>query len=80
MKPSAHEYILLMEDLAEANVGDQLAGCTHDEAELAIRSVASLHAHYWGCEMSQPLAWVPKFGEIGQDIQDVYQQRLPIFR
>jgi Ecdysteroid kinase-like family len=39
--------ILLMEDLAPAVQGDQMAGCTLEEAELAIQELAALHATFW---------------------------------
>jgi hypothetical protein len=41
-------FVLLMEDLAPAVVGDQLAGCTVDEAALALEELAKLHAPRWG--------------------------------
>lgn len=41
------EFVLLMDDLAPARQGDQLAGCTRDEAVLAARALAGLHGPRW---------------------------------
>lgn len=40
--------ILLMEDLADADMGDQVAGCDAERAEIALRVVARMHASAWG--------------------------------
>ena len=37
-------FTLVLEDIAGATQGDQIAGCTPDEAELALRELARLHA------------------------------------
>ncbi|GAA1907367.1 phosphotransferase family protein [Williamsia serinedens] len=41
------EFVLLMDDLAPAEQGDQLAGCTRDEAVLAAWALAGLHGPRW---------------------------------
>jgi len=40
-------FILLLEDLAPARPGDQVAGCSIAEAELAISNAAVLHSRWW---------------------------------
>ncbi len=42
--PATAEFVLILEDLAPARVGDQVAGCTVDEAALALTELAALHA------------------------------------
>jgi hypothetical protein len=42
------DFILILEDLAPATQGDQLAGCTHDQAILAVDELPKLHAPRWG--------------------------------
>jgi hypothetical protein len=42
------DFVLLMEDLAGSEQGDQLSGCTLDEAALAVEEAAKLHAPRWG--------------------------------
>ncbi|WP_405182659.1 aminoglycoside phosphotransferase family protein [Nocardia sp. NBC_01377] len=41
------EFVLLMEDLAPAVQGDQLAGCGVDDAGLAVEALAGLHGPRW---------------------------------
>ncbi|WP_413768158.1 phosphotransferase family protein [Rhodococcus pyridinivorans] len=41
------EFTLLLEDAAPARPGDQLAGCTVDEAHDAVRNLAGLHGPRW---------------------------------
>lgn len=46
--PEPGEFLLLLEDLAPAEQGDQLAGCSPAQAELAVVEAAGLHAPTWG--------------------------------
>jgi hypothetical protein len=41
------EFVLVLEDLAPAVQGDQLAGCGVDQAALAMEELAKLHAPRW---------------------------------
>jgi hypothetical protein len=41
------DFVLLLEDLAPREQGDQIAGCTVDEAILAARNLAGLHGPLW---------------------------------
>lgn len=41
------DFVLLMDDLAPAVQGDQLAGCTPAQARLAVEAVAGLHGPRW---------------------------------
>ena len=40
-------YMLLLEDLRPRAQGDQIAGCTVEEARAAIEAAAALHARWW---------------------------------
>ena len=46
--PATHDFLLLFEDLTPARGGDQLAGCGVDDAAVAMREIAGLHAPLWG--------------------------------
>ena len=41
-------FVLLLEDLAPAEQGDQLAGCSVEVAAVAVAELVSLHAPRWG--------------------------------
>jgi hypothetical protein len=43
----AADFVLLLSDMAPATQGDQIAGCTAHEAELAVRALAGLHGPRW---------------------------------
>lgn len=45
---SGDEFVLLLEDLAPRRVGDQLAGCSVEQAELAVENLAGVHGPVWG--------------------------------
>ena len=40
-------FVLLLEDLAPAQQGDQIDGCTLEQAALALDELAKLHAPRW---------------------------------
>jgi hypothetical protein len=52
------EFVLLMEDLAPAEQGDQLTGVTMAQAERVVDEAAKLHASHWEDEAIEELAWV----------------------
>jgi ecdysteroid kinase len=52
-------HVLLLEDLAPAEPGDQLAGCSVERAEAAVRMVARLHASWWRRDELESLEWMP---------------------
>ncbi|MDZ4375418.1 MAG: hypothetical protein U1C74_28905, partial [Phenylobacterium sp.] len=52
------EFILLMEDLAPAEQGDQLLGVTLDQAGQVVDEAARLHASHWADEALEDLPWV----------------------
>jgi hypothetical protein len=55
---ATHDFVLMMEDLAPAEPGDQLKGCTLEQARLAVREAANLHASHWDDAAIEDLAWV----------------------
>lgn len=56
--PASDDFILLLEDLAPARQGDQLAGCTIDEAHVAVAELPKLHAPRWGDPALESLSWL----------------------
>jgi hypothetical protein len=74
-------FVLLLEDLAPGRCGDQLASCSLNEARLALREVAKLHAAWWNDPRTAELSWLPAIGDplLTQVIQTLYQQSWPFF-
>lgn len=52
------EFVLLMEDLAPAEQGDQLKGVSLDQARLVVDEAAKLHASHWGDESLEEQSWI----------------------
>ena len=46
--PGSHGFILLIEDLQGYQIGDQVAGCTRQQALAVIDAIAELHSSGWG--------------------------------
>jgi hypothetical protein len=55
---ATHDFVLIMEDLAPAQVGDQLKGVTLDQARDVIVEAAKLHASHWNDLALDELPWV----------------------
>jgi hypothetical protein len=63
--PGPDEYVVLLEDLAPALPGDQLAGLHPDDAAAAIRELAALHAAGWDSSELAALPWLNRSGPDG---------------
>ncbi|MEQ8767510.1 MAG: phosphotransferase [Planctomycetota bacterium] len=80
VEPSTGHSILLLQDLADALVGDHLEGCTPDDARLAIRRLASFHAAWWEHRRLDTLSWLPSYDARADFMQAMYQQIWSSFR
>lgn len=58
--PEHEAYVVLLEDLAPAEAGDQIAGCGAEEAVSAVAELAALHAPRWGDPTLLDLAWLDR--------------------
>jgi len=56
--PATSEFVLMMEDLSPAEQGDQLRGCTLEQARLAVAEAANLAASHWGDAAIEQYPWV----------------------
>jgi Phosphotransferase enzyme family len=61
-------FVLLLEDLAPARQGDQLAGCDLDQAAVAVREVAKLHGPRWGDPSLEQLPWLNRHDDGRADL------------
>ncbi len=70
----ANDFVLIMQDVRGAVQGDQLAGCSLEQAELAVDEAAALHGPTWGtgAQLAE-LDWVtPPTPERVQGRADLY--------
>jgi hypothetical protein len=54
------DVVLVMEDLAPAEQGDQIRGCTVAEATLAVDEAARLHGPRWGDPTLRAMPWLDR--------------------
>jgi aminoglycoside/choline kinase family phosphotransferase len=72
--PESGDFVLLMEDLAPARVGDQLAGCTAQDARTAVGAIANCHARWWQSPQLEAFGWLPATNDpINHFAQFAYQ-------
>jgi hypothetical protein len=55
-----HDFVLVMEDVSPARQGDQLAGCSVEQATAVIDQAVGLHAPTWGrgLELADEIDWL----------------------
>jgi hypothetical protein len=74
------EHVLLLEDLAPARQGDQLAGCSPEVARAAVRELVGLHAPTWRDDSLRGIEWLgapdATLVQIGRLL---YRSQLPAF-
>ncbi|MGQ0622830.1 MAG: phosphotransferase [Panacagrimonas sp.] len=67
-------FCMLFEDLSPARGGDQLAGCSVEDAASAMDAAAALHAPLWGDRKLLDLPWVNR-----EFMVSMYIDKLPPF-
>ncbi|MEA3019908.1 MAG: hypothetical protein QOI47_1432 [Actinomycetota bacterium] len=65
LEPGTANVVLVMEDLAPAEQGDQIEGCTVKQATLAVDEAAKLHGPRWGDPTLGELAWLDRSATSG---------------
>ena len=55
---ATNDYVVLLEDMSPAVQGDQLAGCSLDRAELAVRELTRLHGPRWNDPTLSDIEWL----------------------
>ncbi len=56
--PTTGDFVLVLEDLAPAAPGDQLTGCTVEQAAIAMEELAKLHAPRWNDTRLAAVPWL----------------------
>lgn len=56
--PETHDFALLLEDLAPAEAGDQIGGCTPDFAAAVLAEAVNFHAPRWNDPSLECIAWL----------------------
>jgi hypothetical protein len=54
------DFVLLLEDLAPGAQGNQITGCSVDQAQIAVLELAKLHGPRWGDASLEDVAWLQR--------------------
>ncbi|MER3445519.1 MAG: hypothetical protein C4291_01190 [Candidatus Dadabacteria bacterium] len=69
------ESVLVLEDIIDARVGDNVIGCSFEDAELIFRNLGRFHALWWESpQLEYMMGWIPAFNQGADYIQGLYQQ------
>jgi len=74
------DFVLLLEDMAPAVQGDQLAGCSPEIARAAVLELVGLHAPSWRDESLRGPEWLGEPNEVSVELgRMLYKANLPGF-
>lgn len=73
------ESVLLMEDLGQAEFGDNLTGCSATDAQIVVRQLGRLHAHFWNVPFLQQWSWLRTLTDEAEGKIALYRAILPRF-
>jgi Phosphotransferase enzyme family len=73
------EFLILLEDLSAARLGDQTAGCTEQEAETAVAMLARLHAAWWNDVSLAGHEWLRKLTGRQEELFPLVPEAWPTF-
>ena len=73
------ECLLLLEDLGQAEFGDNLTGCSSTDAIVVVRQLGRLHAHFWGASMLKQWSWLRSLTDEAEVRIALYRAMLPQF-
>ena len=73
------ECLLLLEDLGQAEFGDNLTGCSSSDAMVVVRQLGRLHAHFWGAPMLKQWSWLRSLTDEADVRIGLYRAMVPRF-
>ncbi len=73
-------FVLLFEDLGPARGGDQIAGCSLEDACAAIKQAAAIHAPSWHNSNLLDPEWIRPRPEVTEQIAAMYPHAQSVFR
>jgi thiamine kinase-like enzyme len=69
---SGRRYLLLLEDLSPAQMGDQINACSLDRLATCLDALATMQASQWNEPRLDALEWVPKLNSAGRVVRAMY--------
>ena len=74
------EFCLIFEDLGPARQGNQIAGCSIEDARHAIMQAAAIHAPSWGRSEIIEADWIVPSPAVSEQVALMYPQAHGLFR
>ncbi|MEX2488748.1 MAG: phosphotransferase [Pseudomonadales bacterium] len=75
-----NRYILIIENLGGYRVGDQVAGCSIEDAKVALKAMARMHAQFWNSGELTTLPWLVPIELIPKPIHMMFLKTLNDFK
>jgi aminoglycoside/choline kinase family phosphotransferase len=72
-------FLLLFEDLGPARGGNQIEGCTIEDARAGVAQAAAFHAPSWGNTALLDAAWLERPPEVAQKVRERYPHAQAVF-
>ncbi len=73
------KFLILLEDLSSARLGDVSVGCNDREAALAVKTLARFHASWWNSGSLAEYAWLRKLTDRLEDLLCLLPESWPTF-
>jgi len=73
-------YVLMIEDLGHLRRGDQVAGCTAADAQMALSSMAKMQGEFWQSEVLEQTPWIIPLALSIKLSQLVFRAAMPGYR
>jgi len=77
--PDSRKSVLLLEEILNARVGDNVAGCSPEEAKLCLRQIGEFHAQWWASPGLDELSWLIPMNESRTFTPETYQRYWGMF-
>jgi hypothetical protein len=74
------KYILLISDLQPGRVGDQVKGCTADEAAQILSAIAKVHVQYWRSPSLDERTWLRRQDLNPRTMHCIFEDNVGVFR
>lgn len=79
MVVASEAFVVLLEDMAPARCGDQVEGCTPDEAAIIVTTLAEFHAGWWESPVLRDMRWLPGLDRYVGAYHELYRAAYPAF-
>lgn len=78
--PETQDFTLILEDMAPARGGDQIAGCGVEDAERAMDQAAALHGPRWADPLLLEIPWMPMKADLTNFLTEAFPGCITAFR